>query len=115
MTLYSVLSLATGLLNPSWDMNLNSTSIYTIRQSTQPRYEDAVLALIPGAPLLIAQNINSSLGDLPFPFLFRISAHDHIGLVNGALVEFYGFVGAKNLLGDDDRIFRPPQYMLVKI
>jgi hypothetical protein len=71
--------------------------------------------LIPGAPLLITQNIDCSLGDLPFPFLFRISAHDRIGLINGALIEFYGFVGAKNLLGDDDCIFHPPQYMLVKI
>jgi len=47
------------------DMNLNG--IYNIRQSTQPRHEDAVLALIPGAPLLITQNIDSSLGKISFP------------------------------------------------
>jgi len=76
------------------DSSLNA--IYSIRQSSKPRQEDAVLALIPGAPLLITQNIDSSLG-----------------LVNGALVEFYGFVGDKKSAGDD-RIFDPPQYMLVQ-
>ena len=40
--------------------------------------------------------------------------YDRVGLVNGALVEFYGFVGDKKSTGDD-RIFHPPQYMLVKI
>jgi len=50
------------ILGKSEDMNLDG--IYSIRQSTKPRYEDAVLALIPGAPLLINQNIDSSLGEL---------------------------------------------------
>src|SRR5271167_4939140 len=75
--------------------NMNIDDIYRIQQNIKSRHEDAVLALIPGAPLLITQNINSSLG-----------------LVNGALIEFYGFVGDKKSAGDD-RIFDPPQYMLV--
>ena len=40
--------------------------------------------------------------------------HDRVGLINGALIEFYGFVGDKKSTGHD-RIFHPPQYMLVKI
>ena len=71
-----------------------------------------MLALIPGAPLLITQNIDSSLGK--FPMILEVSINNFIGLVNGALVEFYGFVGVKKSFGDN-RIFYPPQYMLVKI
>jgi len=56
------------VLGKSEDMNLDG--IYTIRQSTKPRYEDAVLALIPGAPLLVTQNIDSSVGELS-PALIR--------------------------------------------
>lgn len=38
---------------------------------------------------------------------------DCIGLVNGAMVDFYGFVGVDD--PTDGRMFHPPKYMLVKI
>src|SRR5579859_1191142 len=98
------------VLSKAEDINLNG--IHGIRQSTKPRHEDGVLALIPGAPLLITQNIDSSLGEPPM--ILQVGINDFIGLVNGALVEFYGFVGARKSLSDN-RIFYPPQYMLVKI
>src|SRR5271155_2283070 len=51
------------VLDKAKDMkNSSLNAIYSIRQSSKPRHEDAVLALIPGAPLLITQNIDSSLG-----------------------------------------------------
>jgi hypothetical protein len=40
--------------------------IYSIRQSINPKYEDVVLVLIPGAPLLITQNLDSSLDESHF-------------------------------------------------
>ena len=36
-----------------------------------------------------------------------------VGLVNGAMADFYGFVGADDLT--DSRMFHSPKYMLVKI
>jgi hypothetical protein len=39
----------------------------------------------------------------------------HLGLVNGALVELYGFVGSRNATTADGRIFCCPKYMLVKL
>jgi hypothetical protein len=46
--------------------------------------------------------------------ILEVGINNFIGLVNGALVEFYGFVGVKKSFCDN-RIFYPPQYMLVKI
>jgi hypothetical protein len=43
------------------DMSMNG--VYHIRQNSKRKTEDAVLALIPGAPLIITQNIDSSLGE----------------------------------------------------
>ena len=46
--------------------------------------------------------------------ILDVGINNFIGLVNGALVKFYGFVGVKKSFSDN-HIFYPPQYMLVKI
>ena len=43
-----------------------------------------------------------------------MTTYSGVGLVNGALVEFHGFVRLQDPT-DNARIFRPPKYMLVKI
>jgi len=49
------------LVAKSPDMSMNG--VYDIRHNSKRKTEDAVLALIPGAPLIITQNIDSSLGE----------------------------------------------------
>src|SRR5205809_719625 len=59
---------------------------------------DGILSVIPGAPLMIIDNI-----DIP------------LGLVNGAIVEFYGFANRDGTLIHDEIITTPPSYMLLKL
>lgn len=79
--------------------NISNETIYKIRQQSKYDSQDAILALIPGCPLMVTQNQNSE-----------------IGLVNGAVVEFVGFHNSSASQNDEDnQIIRPPSYMLVRI
>ena len=61
--------------------DMSSEAIYSIRRRTKPRCEDVVLALIPGAPLLVTKNISSSLSEQS-PLCIYI--YNHLSLVNDA-------------------------------
>lgn len=89
--------------------SMSNEMIYRIQQRNKNDSQDAILALIPGCPLMITQNQNSE-----------------IGLVNGGIVEFVGFHGPVGHLGNDERereiemerdiqILYPPPYMLVRV
>ena len=72
--------------------------LYSIIQGPKKAFGDGILSVIPGAPLMITKNLNH----LPIP------------LVNGAIVEFYGFSGSTNMDGTST-IIDLPQYMLVRL
>jgi PIF1-like helicase len=79
--------------------NISNETIYKIRQQSKYDSQDAILALIPGCPLMVTQNQNSE-----------------IGLVNGGIVEFAGFHGDEVLWDSGDgKVLHPPPYMLVRI
>jgi hypothetical protein len=82
------------IVEQSKDMTANT--IFSIRYRDTNDFQDAVLALIPGAPLIVTVNTNST-----------------IGLVNGAGVEFYGFSDSLGSL--PTQVIRPPKYMLVRV
>jgi len=82
------------IVEQSKDMTANT--IFSIRYRDTNDSQDAVLALIPGAPLIVTVNTNST-----------------IGLVNGAGVEFYGFSDSLGSL--PTQVIRPPKYMLVRV
>ena len=72
--------------------------LYSIIQGPKKAFGDGILSVIPGAPLMITKNLNH----LPIP------------LVNGSIVEFYGFSGSTNMDGTST-IIGLPQYMLVRL
>jgi hypothetical protein len=77
---------------------LSMHQLYSIIQGPKKSFGDGILSVIPGAPLMITKNLNH----LPVP------------LVNGSIVEFYGFSNDTN----PDRtsaIIDLPRYMLVKL
>ena len=77
---------------------LSIHQLYSIIQGPKKAFGDGILSVIPGAPLMITKNLNH----LPIP------------LVNGAIVEFYGFSDG----GNRDRASMTidlPQYMLVRL
>jgi ABC-type dipeptide/oligopeptide/nickel transport system ATPase component len=77
---------------------LSLHQIYSVIQGPKKTLADAVLSVVPNAPLMITKNLNH----LPVP------------LVNGAIVEFYGFSGSTN--GEmDSTIVDLPEYMLVRL
>lgn len=79
--------------------SISNEMIYRIQQRSKNDSQDAILALIPGCPLMITQNQNSE-----------------IGLVNGGMVEFVGFHHDLHSPDDvDDQVVYPPPYMLVRI
>jgi hypothetical protein len=69
---------------------------------------DAILPILPGAPLMLTQNFNIPLGI----FLAIISTDSFIGLVNGAIVKFYGFPKHARTR---DNIITTPEYILIQI
>lgn len=77
---------------------LSLHQIYSVIQGPKNALADAVLSVIPEAPLMITKN----LSHLPVP------------LPNGAIVRFYGFGGETNE-EIDSSIIDLPQYMLVKL
>ena len=77
---------------------LSLHQLYSIIQGPKKATGDGVLSLIPGAPLMITKNLNH----LPVP------------LVNGAIVEFYGFSDSTNQY-QTSAIIDLPHYMLVRL
>ena len=74
--------------------------IYRLRYGQKYIRGDAIFPLVPGVPLMLTENINSTLGK-------------HFGLVNGAIVEFYGF---EEVQTNNNYITAScPTYMLVKL
>ena len=72
--------------------------LYSIIQGPKKAFGDGVLSVIPGAPLMITKNLSY----LPVP------------LVNGTIVEFYGFSDITN--GHmPSAIIDLPQYILVRL
>src|SRR5436305_12316811 len=72
--------------------------VYNIKGGQSKVKEDEILSVIPEAPLMITDNID---------ILLR--------LVNGAIVEFYGFADSDEILIRDEIIVTPPAYMLIKL
>jgi hypothetical protein len=58
--------------------------------------DDAILSIISGVPLIITKNISHAMG-----------------LINGAIIEFYGFVNTHGQ--STDHIISLPEYILVKV
>ena len=72
--------------------------LYSIIQGPKKAIGDEILSVIPGAPLMISKNLS----------------HLHVPLVNGAIVEFYGF--SESMRGYmSSAIIDLPHYMLVKL
>ena len=69
---------------------------------------DAILPILPGTPLMLTQNFNIRLGIFPI-LIFPDSL---TGLVNGAIIKFYGF---PNQTRTRDNIVTTPEYILVEI
>jgi hypothetical protein len=96
--------------------------VYDIRQNCGRKTEDAILELIPGAPLQTNQNIDVSLGNILSTFHIAMILYRFVhllilillGLVNGAIVEFHRFIERRETTSDA-QVFYPPKYMLVKI
>src|SRR6266496_4174599 len=77
---------------------MSRSEVYNIKGGRSKVKGDGILSVIPGAPLMITKNI-----DIP------------LGLVNDAIVEFYGFADSDGALIRDEIIATPPTYMLVKL
>src|SRR5436190_17540871 len=77
---------------------MSRSEVYNVKGGRSNVKGDGILSVIPGAPLMITENI-----DIP------------LGLVNGAIVEFYGFADRDGTLIHDEIIVTPPTYMLVKL
>jgi hypothetical protein len=86
---------------------------YSLKGGHNDVQGDAVLSGLPGTPLMLTENVNTTLGDIPPPTRLTF-----LGLVNGTIVEFHRFYGT-----DDDNEADPsqaktmklPPYMLVKL
>src|SRR6266496_4161371 len=77
---------------------MSRSEVYNVKGGRSNVKGNGILSVIPGAPLMITENI-----DIP------------LGLVNGAIVEFYGFADRDGTLIHDEIIVTPPTYMLVKL
>jgi hypothetical protein len=69
---------------------------------------DAILPILHGTPLMLTQNFNIPLGIFPI----IIFTDSFTGLVNGAIVKFYGF---PEYAHTHDNIITTPEYILVQI
>jgi hypothetical protein len=70
---------------------------------------DVVLALMPGVPLMLTNNINIDMGT---QYKMLIDS-DLPGLVNGAIVTFVGLGGTKMRYERGSKTVRDPHYMVV--
>ena len=86
---------------------MHMKEVYGIKGGTNTTLGDSVLGVLPGSPLLITKNIDQAMGTMTEPFLAN-----NLGLINGAIVKFYGF--ADN--DDESRCLTSlPEYMLVEL
>jgi hypothetical protein len=76
---------------------ISRSEAYTIKGGRSKLKGDGILSVIPGASLIM-ENI-----DIPF------------GLINDAIVEFYGFADHDDTLIRDEIIMTSPTYMLIKL
>jgi len=76
-------------------MGMSMRQVYRVKQDTKT-LGDAILSLIPGAPLIISQNINQALA-----------------IMNGTIVRFYGFSNVETM--PTGGIIPLPDYILVKV
>ena len=74
---------------------MSMRQVYRVKQDTKT-LGDAILSLIPGAPLIISQNINQALA-----------------IMNGTIVQFYGFSNVDTM--PTGGIIPLPDYILVKV
>ena len=77
---------------------MSRSEVYNVKGGRLKIKGDGILSVIPGTPLMIMDNI-----DIP------------LGLVNGAIVEFYGFADSNGALIRDEIITTLPTYMLIKL
>jgi len=86
------------------------SEVYALKGGRTNFKSDGILSVIAGAPLVITENINVPLGKFFYTHLICIT-----GLVNGAIVEFYGFADKHGVLIKEEVIMTLPAYMLVKL
>ena len=86
------------------------SEVYALKGGTTKFKSDGILSVIVGAPLVITENINVPFGISFYALLICIT-----GLVNGGIVEFYGFADKHGVLIEDEVITTLPAYMLVKL
>ena len=86
-----------ALANFRW-IKMSLSEVYNVKGGRPKVKGDGNLSVIPGAPLMITEIIDICLG-----------------LVNGAIVEFYGFADSDGALIRDEIITTPPAYMLIKL
>ena len=79
-------------------IKMSLSEVYNIKGGRSKIKGDGILSVIPGTPLMIKDNI-----DIP------------LGLINGAIVEFYGFADSNGALIRDEIIATLPTYMLIKL
>ena len=79
-------------------IKMSLSEVYNVKGGRSKVKGDGILSVIPGVPLMITEIIDISLG-----------------LVNGAIVEFYGFADSDGALIRDEIIATPPAYMLIKL
>ena len=79
-------------------IKMSLSEVYNVKGGRSKVKGDGILSVIPGVPLMITEIIDISLG-----------------LVNGAIVEFYGFADSDGALIRDEIIATSPAYMLIKL
>jgi hypothetical protein len=79
-------------------IKMSRSQVYNVKGGPAKVKGDGMLSVIPGTSLMIMENI-----DIP------------LGLVNGAIVEFYGFADSNGSFIRDETIVTPPIYMLIKL
>ena len=87
------------------------SEIYNVKGDRSKINGDGILSVISGASLLITQKIDISL-DI---FNFRIWNWFIIDLVNGVIIEFYGFADKDDVFIRDEIITIPRVYILIKL
>jgi ATP-dependent DNA helicase PIF1 len=91
--------------------NINLHEAHQIQFGYRKSPVDAIIPVLPGVPLMITKNINKTLGMSILPYLTNTG----IDLVNGKIVNLYGFADS---LGKEPRgqiMSEPPAFMLVKV
>jgi hypothetical protein len=90
--------------------NISLHDAYQIQFGYRQSPVDAIIPLLPGVPLLITKNVNQTLGTS----LLQNVTDVMVDLVNGKIVNFYGFADSE---GNEPagQILSPPAFMLVSV